>query len=135
MVSQPTRVTPHHDSRSAPQAAQGQAAFAMLAAAGRWLSRSAARIAARRRRRAAIRQLERWSPHMLADIGLSYGSIPAAVDGLLRRDAAGEAPAADRTGIREPASPPPAQRLRRRYDAGAVGLQVVHRSDVRTECC
>jgi uncharacterized protein YjiS (DUF1127 family) len=43
----------------------------------------------RRRRRAAIADLEGLSDHLLADIGLSRNDIPKAVDALLERDLAG----------------------------------------------
>ena len=87
MTSQPTPVPTYHHTRSAMHGARGQTVLSMLAAAGRWLSDRAVKIREQQRRRAAIRELQRWSPHMLTDIGLSYGSIPAAVDGLMRRDA------------------------------------------------
>jgi uncharacterized protein YjiS (DUF1127 family) len=59
----------------------------------------------RRRRRAAMADLEALSDHLLADIGLARNDIPKAVDALLTRD-----PAAP---VRQRPVTPPREALRR----------------------
>ena len=109
------------------------AGLSAIAASGmQRLSNTIAAFRERRKRRAAIRELQRWSDHMLADIGLTRGIIPAAVDGIMRREA--EASAA-----KEPADCADqacrTARRPRQYDAMSAGLTVVHPTSPRAECC
>ncbi len=104
----------------------------VAASAIRWLSRAMVAYGERRKRRIAVRELRRWSDHMLADIGLTRGTIPAAVDGLMQREAedrAVETPAQQRADAGHAAKRP------RQYDALAAGLTVVHPGTPKTECC
>lgn len=48
----------------------------------------------RRRRRAAVADLERLSDQLLADIGISRAEIPRVVDGLVSRDRRAASPVA-----------------------------------------
>ena len=104
----------------------------VAASAMRWLSRTLVAYGERRKRRIAIRELRRWSDHMLADIGLTRGTIPAAVDGLMQREA-------ENRGVEAPmqrcADNGPAAKRPRQYNALAAGLAVVHPATPKTECC
>lgn len=56
----------------------------------------------RRRRRAAIAQLQSLTDHLLADIGISRGDIPRVVEGLISRDARAAAPQTPISAAEEP---------------------------------
>lgn len=111
---------------------RGSSVSSVAASAMRWLSRAMVAYGERRKRRIAIRELRRWSDHMLSDIGLTRGTIPAAVDGLLRQEAEGrrmETPAQRHTDAGRTAKKP------RQYSALAAGLTVVHTATPKAECC
>ena len=80
----------------------------------------------------AIRELQRWSDHMLTDIGLTRGMIPAAVDGIMRREKKTKAEEEPASGViesrRSPARP-------RQHETLAAGLTVVRPASPKAECC
>ncbi len=124
MTTEPTSISKHRH--------RGPGASSIAVSAMQWLSRAVAAYGERRKRRIAIRELRRWSDHMLADIGLTRSTIPAAVDGLMQREAEDRAVG---TPAHRRADTGQATKRPRQYNALAAGLTVVHPATPKTECC